>query len=99
VTHPELFLESTITTILSLSKRERKGKRKKEAKATTLVVHDKWSPQTTTNDKEKAQPITDKEIAATKTGQEEINDKQWGCNHQQSMISFHPMADGYGHHL
>jgi hypothetical protein len=36
----------------------------------------------------KAQPTTDREIAATKTGQEEINDKNWDhTNGQLLMIS------------
>jgi hypothetical protein len=44
--------------------------------------------------KSKAQPFPDREIAATKTAQEEINDKQWDCTHGQLMISFPPMAHG-----
>jgi hypothetical protein len=75
---------------------EGKEKRKKEAKARALVVHHKWSPHhTTANGTEKAQPITDREIAAMKTAQEEINDKQqWDPAHGQSTISFPPMAHG-----
>jgi hypothetical protein len=40
--------------------------------------------------KQKSQPIPDREIAATKTAQEEINDN----THGQLMISFPPMAHG-----
>jgi hypothetical protein len=70
-----------------------RGKRKPMQKLLWCITSG-WSPHTTANSTEKAQTITDREITATKTAQEEINDKQWDCTHGQSMIPFPPMADG-----
>jgi hypothetical protein len=36
----------------------------------------------------KEQPTTDREIAATKTGQEEINDKNWDHTNGQLLLIF-----------
>jgi hypothetical protein len=60
--------------------------RKQKTKANAIGAHHKWN-HTTVNEA-KVQPTTDREIAATKTEQEEIKDKNWDHTNGQLLIIF-----------
>jgi hypothetical protein len=65
---------------------QQKEQRKQETKASAVGAHHKWNH--TTVNVAKVQPTTDIEIAATKTAQEEINDKNWDHTNGQLLMIF-----------